>query len=451
MVLLQPMSLAIGLILLAGLALAAGQSRREGDTAAAGRLLGAMPWLVAPWLLAGLVTAPWAAWLAAGLLALVVVLGAAVLLPAGNPRAAADPVPAVRLDERDTMFSRAELDPGSERFLSHYERRPEHRAPDDHWRTRPGLLAAGSHQYHPLQFEAAEASFTTVAALHPLVEGEPAPETLDLDPAAATAFLKGWGRKLGALEVGITRLAPHHLYSVSGRGDRYDRPVALDHSWAIALTVEMDKQALDHAPAGPVVMESAQQYLASGTIAVQLALLIRRLGWRARAHIDGNYLLCCPLVARDAGLGEIGRMGLLMTPRLGPRVRVAVVTCDLPLIADPRRPDPTVQDFCLVCEKCAEVCPGQAIPRGEPPTVDGIRRWRIDQAACFGVWCETGTDCGRCVAVCPYSHPDTWLHRPVRWAIRRSRAARWLALRADHLLYGRRPASRTPADWWIGC
>ena len=46
--------------------------------------------------------------------------------------------------------------------------------------------------------------------------------------------------------------------------------------------------------------------------------MIRRLGYPARAHIDGNYRVIAPLVARDAGLGEIGRMGLLMTPRSRP-------------------------------------------------------------------------------------------------------------------------------------
>jgi ferredoxin len=298
-----------------------------------------------------------------------------------------------------------------------------------------------------VHFGAAEASFETVAALQPLVDGEPAAERVTLDPAAATAFLVGWARKLGARDARVTTLEPHHRYTVGGRGDRYDQPVDLDHGWALALTVAMDKEALDHAPAAPVVMESAQQYLASGTVAVQLALLIRRLGWRARAHIDGNYQVCCPLVARDAGLGEIGRMGILMTPELGPRVRLAVVTCELPLAVSPRRSDPAMADFCRLCEKCADVCPGQAIPRGPEAEIDGQRRWRIDQAACYALWCETGTDCARCVQGCPYSHPDTWLHRPVRWLLRRSRPARWLALRADDLIYGRRPASRPAGGW----
>ena len=83
----------------------------------------------------------------------------------------------------------------------------------------------------------------------------------------------------------------------------------------------MDKEMVDTAPLGPTAMESAQQYVDSGIVALQLAQFIRRLGYSARAHIDGNYRVVCPLVARDAGLGELGRMGLLMTPDLGPRVQ----------------------------------------------------------------------------------------------------------------------------------
>jgi len=87
-------------------------------------------------------------------------------------------------------------------------------------------------------------------------------------------------------------------------------------------------------PLAPIIMESSQKYLDSGSIAVQLAAFIRNLGYPALAHIDGNYQVVCPLVARDAGLGDIGRMGLLMTPKLGPRVRIGVVTTDLPLLVD---------------------------------------------------------------------------------------------------------------------
>jgi len=58
-----------------------------------------------------------------------------------------------------------------------------------------------------------------------------------------------------------------------------------------------------------------------------------------------------------------------------------------------------------------------------------------------------GTDCGRCMAVCPYSHPDTAAHNAVRWAIRHSGFARRAALWLDDAFYSRRPVPR-PAPAW---
>ncbi|HFD39163.1 MAG TPA: 4Fe-4S dicluster domain-containing protein, partial [Anaerolineae bacterium] len=145
--------------------------------------------------------------------------------------------------------------------------------------------------------------------------------------------------------------------------------------------------------------------------------------------------------------GEIGRMGLLMTPDLGPRVRLGIVTTDLPLVADGRAVDPSVLDFCRICAKCADNCPVRAIPRGDRQEIDGVLRWRIKQEICYRYWCTTGTDCARCMAVCPYSHPDSVLHNLVRWAVRRSGAARRAVLRLDDLFYGAKPKPKAPPDW----
>jgi reductive dehalogenase len=261
-----------------------------------------------------------------------------------------------------------------------------------------------------------------------------------------TRFIKRWAAKLGAVSTGVTKLRDYHLYSHVGRGPDYGQPVELGHSHAIAFTVAMDKAMLDHAPLAPTVMESAQQYLASGVVAVQVAQFIRNLGYDARAHIDGNYRVVCPLVARDAGLGEIGRIGLLMTPELGPRVRIAVVTTNLPLVPDERRRSPMI-DFCTRCMKCADACPSRAIPFEDRIEIDRVRRWRIDSEACFTFWCAAGTDCGRCVAVCPFSHPSSTLHNIVRLGIRNSSLFRRFALKMDDLFYGRVPATRKLPAW----
>jgi reductive dehalogenase len=268
-----------------------------------------------------------------------------------------------------------------------------------------------------------------------------------VNPAKMAKFLKIWSIKLGAVSAGITELHDYHLYSHIGRGPDYGKPVNLKHQFALALTVEMDKFTLDYAPNGPTVMESAQQYLNSGAIAVQLAQFIRTLGYSARAHIDGSYRVICPLVGRDAGLGEIGRMGLLMTPNLGPRVRLAVVTTDLPLVSDRRRPEPAMVDFCRICLKCAEVCPSNSIPFGDRKTDKGANRWRLDAESCFTYWCTIGTDCALCMRSCPFSHPDNPVHDLVRHLVKRSATARRLALALDDLFYGRVPVRSELPGW----
>lgn len=439
----------LGIAMLVLLVAAAWTSAREREPRAATLLLALATIVPVPFILVGLFPTEYREGLAA-LLLLAAGLAALTLLLRGTTPPIGDDTPKTRIDERDIMFSRRLLEPGTARFREYYRDNPGKKEPDDVFRAKPGLMSRDASAWHPLAFPAAEASFTTIERLRPFVDGEPAPERTAVDADTATSFLEAWILKLGAVSVGVTTLEDYHKYTTVGRGPDWGQPVRLAHRFALALTVEMDRMMLDSAPLAPTLMESAQQYVESGVIAVQVAEFIRGLGYPARAHIDGNYRVVCPLVARDAGLGEIGRMGLLMTPELGPRVRIAVVTTDLPLIPATRDRDPTVIDFCRQCRKCADLCPSQAIPTGDRELIDGVLRWRIDSEACFTHWCAIGTDCARCMSVCPYSHPDNWLHGLVRRGVGHSPSLRRLAVRADDLLYGRRPPPRPLPDWMIG-
>ena len=348
--------------------------------------------------------------------------------------------PTHRVDERDIMFARGRLRPNTPEFDAYYRLHPENLAGDNHTRSLPGLLSAKAENAEPVAFAAADACFTITEALRDSVDGRVADRQCGPDPATWSERVKKLALTWGAVDVGITALEPEHIYTHIGRGTgTWGDEIDLDHRWAVAFTVEMDHRAVAEAPEAPVVAESARQYVESAKIAVQLASVIRDLGWPARAHIDGNYRVIAPLVARSAGLGEIGRMGLLMTPRLGPRVRLGVVTTDLPLTPDPPTDDRTVLDFCSICRKCATNCPVGAIPSGDRVVMEHGRRWIIDDETCYRYWNVIGTDCASCMKVCPYSHPDNWMHNLVRRAIRVSPGTRNLMLWADDLVYGRKP------------
>jgi ferredoxin len=369
------------------------------------------------------------------------------LIPMGRVSVGND-TPSIRFDERDIMFARARLEPGSPNYRAYYDMRPENKKGDDNTRTKPGLFSPEAKMANELLFISPEASFMLTEVMGKLVEGSVAEDKMILPLDKITEYIKGLARYYGALDVGITKLKPYHVYSHIGRGPgTYGAEIPIEHEYAVAFSVEMDHEMVGANPNPPGSMESAKQYVEAGRVAVQLATALRRMGYEARAHIDGNYRVIAPLVARDAGLGEIGRMGLLMTPRQGPRVRLGVVTTSLELTPDERVPSEAVMDFCTICKKCAENCPSKSIPFEARQEMDGVLRWRINSDSCFLYWNVIGTDCGICMTVCPYSHPDSAPHNMLRWGIARSGFVRRGALWMDDLFYGKKPAHREAPDW----
>jgi hypothetical protein len=178
--------------------------------------------------------------------------------------------PSRRLDERDIMFARARLRPGSPEFEAYYRMRPENRSGDDQSRSLPGLLSPDAELAEPVAFAAADAGFRVTEALRDQVDGEVAATRLERDPKVWAKTVKRLARNWGAVDVGVTELDQAHVYTHIGRGTgTWGDEITLDHRWAIAFTVEMDHRAVAHAPKAPVVAESARQYVESAKIAVR--------------------------------------------------------------------------------------------------------------------------------------------------------------------------------------
>ena len=356
--------------------------------------------------------------------------------------------PGRKYDERDLVFVRQKLQANTPRYEQYYASNPDKKAADDHFRAQPGLLNPDARFADPFLFRSVRGSLNSIYALLQERNGlHLEDKRLTCDPLPMSTAIKGWCRHFGALSAGICLLEEHHKYSHHGYRELYGTPVELTHRFAVAFTLEMDLASTMSAPQAPIWLESARQYENGANIATQLAIMIRHMGWSAKPHFFDNYDLVAPLVARDAGLGEIGRMAILMTPEAGPRVRLGGVTTDLPLVPDGRRRDQAVLDFCAACDKCARSCPAKAIPSGPPGKDGGACRWRINDAACYTYWAKTGNPCGRCMAVCPLSHPGN-LMRSVPWGfVRTSRLFHAAVLAWDDWTYGKTPAPWPPPDW----
>jgi reductive dehalogenase len=342
-----------------------------------------------------------------------------------------------RLDERDTMFARMARRAGTAAYEEYYSRRPELKSADDHLRSRPPLLEPGGRHYDPVVTQQAREHFESIEHIHvdaTLVQTWQATLEATSEPASALGELC---LSLGAVAAGCTRLDPEYIYTHKGRFDQdYGHEVLLDHQSVVVFLVEMDFDEMQRAPGAEAIRESARQYYEAARIAKSVEAVLRARGAEAKAHYDAHYDLILPPLAVNAGLGELGRNNILIADRFGSRVRIGAVTTSLRLAgAEPI--DLGADHFCEVCRKCARTCPSHALSEGGKQEVAGVLKWPTNVERCYGFWRALGTDCGICMAVCPFSHRDNWFHNTVRWAIRHFPRLHRLALLCDDLIYGR--------------
>ncbi|MFC1729023.1 reductive dehalogenase [candidate division KSB1 bacterium] len=344
-----------------------------------------------------------------------------------------------RVDERDTMFARDEYVPGTEKFEKYYAMRPENREIDDKMRRFPPLLEPGGRYYDRYRSGYIVSLFKFEERLVSQADGPVSSTRENVESVSISRKLKDYALHLGADEVGIARLNPRYVYSHVGRGPgQWGKAIENRHPYAIAYSVEMAYEKVEEAPGIGISEETALQYLNTQMISISLAQYIRDLGYSARAHIPGSdYQIMLPPVAYDAGIGELGRLGYIISPKFGARIRLGAVTTDIPLIEDA----PVqfgVQDFCEKCRKCAVNCPSGSIPFGDKTIDRGVEKWQMQMEKCFHYWRHIGTDCGLCMRVCPFSHPTTLIHNIVRRGIKHSSFARTVSVYGDDFFYGKK-------------
>nr|WPM93853.1 reductive dehalogenase [uncultured prokaryote] len=183
-----------------------------------------------------------------------------------------------------------------------------------------------------------------------------------------------------------------------------------DINKAIVIGIEMHKGAISTAPAQQAAAAASIAYSKMAFVISCLGEFIRNMGYKA-LQCGNDTALSVPL-AIDAGLGGLGRIGILVTPEYGPRVRIAKVFTDMPLKAD--RPNKKfinkLKTFCKNCTKCAKACEVDAIPKKDPTwrresisNNSGALKYYVDVEKCFEFWVKNSSDCGKCIAACPFS------------------------------------------------
>jgi reductive dehalogenase len=261
-------------------------------------------------------------------------------------------------------------------------------------------------------------------------------------------LIKKVARWLGADLVGIARLNPLWVYTHWGyhnahytKAAQAGDPIEIGKHFPFVIVIVhgMDYEVLKRTPA--IEPETDLIYSKMGWTSGSLATYIREIGYKAIPA--GNELAISIPLAVDAGLGELGRLGLLMTREFGPRCRISKVFTDLPLVEDAPI-DIGVQKYCEHCERCAHHCPSGAIRSGErtdapldESTNPGMMKWPVHAMKCLDWWVKNGTHCSVCIRVCPWNKPNHLFHRGVRMLAERNILTKTLVFMDEWVGYGR--------------
>ena len=230
--------------------------------------------------------------------------------------------------------------------------------------------------------------------------GPAAPRTREVtDPTAISSEIKELARSLGADLSGITTVKPEYIYQ------DHDVP----YRYVISIGVEMNRHRMRNVPDTESATEVMRAYERVGFVVSELSDRIRKMGWPARSYGNPNSgdLLQIP-PAIDAGLGQLGKHGSLISRDHGSNFRLGCVVTDLPMSIDAPL-DIGVDDLCSVCNVCVRDCPVDPI-YDTRQLVRGTRKWYVDFDKCIPYFCET-YGCGICIEVCPWSEPGRgpWL------------------------------------------
>lgn len=212
------------------------------------------------------------------------------------------------------------------------------------------------------------------------------------------AALKDYVKTLGVSDIGFTKVDQRHIF----KGER------ILYGNAIVITMEMKKDEIKTAPSKEAVGEIFRTYYELGVTVNKISDFLWKRGYHAMAGpAIGGAVSYVPL-AQDAGLGVIGKHGLLISDKTyGPSLRLAAVYTDIKNLPFAKEnPHMWVREFCNKCNKCVRSCPAgaiykEAIQVHEDP--DGYRC--IDMTKC-AVPFANNYGCTVCVKSCTFFNSD---------------------------------------------
>lgn len=218
---------------------------------------------------------------------------------------------------------------------------------------------------------------------------KPAETVKAASSARLAAEVRDKGAEFGLSTIGFADYDPKYTFA-QWAGTHAEGTV-------IVCAVEQDWEATQTAPSTRSEKAAVHGYSDVMEGATKLAEYLQGRGFSAAPHdFVGQTVVIHYGV--QAGLGQLGLNGQLLTPQAGSRVRLVIITTDLDLPED-GPVDYGINGVCDRCQACVRRCPSGAIPlkRAEHR---GVTKSKIKLDRCLPVVGQA-EGCAVCMKVCP--------------------------------------------------
>lgn len=216
------------------------------------------------------------------------------------------------------------------------------------------------------------------------------PVKSEMSPQELTEAVKIFVRGMGISAVGVTDMDRRYLDKESQ--DRTDI-----YSKVIVCIMERNWEAIQTCPSPDFEQASLHTTGVLMGKMVKIAGFLHDKGYRATPLPFDCVTINIPM-AVEAGLGQLGINGQLLTPQSGSRSSIVIITTEAPLVNDAPR-DFGIEKLCDNCLVCVRRCPVSAIP-AKRTEHRGVVKAKLRMERCLPLVAKA-EGCGICMKVCP--------------------------------------------------
>lgn len=196
-----------------------------------------------------------------------------------------------------------------------------------------------------------------------------------------------YAHSMGINSLGYIRVTPEELIQ-----DKF-----ILFPFTIVLTMEMDREIIETPPGDEAKDLNETAYVRLDILTTKLSDYLRKNGFATEIAHPFSGLVDFSALGEKAGLGYMGKNGLLITPELGPRVKISAIFVSIANLPTKEYNEYSwIPEYCDMCGKCVKACREGALIEKVSDT-DG-KEIELVQKICIG--CTQG--CTYCIEDCPF-------------------------------------------------